>query len=239
MTFFTLPNIGNAILAMSIGSSVLYAINVRAGPSFSRMAFKTTATALLAVFAGTQSKYWQLMPALGLGSVGDAFLAWPGEEAFLRGLSSFLVAHLFYVSLFAGIGRGIDFVLNDTQRLSLAGGMLLLAPVMNFVLMPKVAQSLRVPVAAYSAVILTMVFAVLTVDNDRAVLGAVLFAISDSVLAADEFLMSKYSKYRGLMQHVVWLFYYIGQLLIVSGLVDGQDGVASSRIGEADMRGTE
>lgn len=213
----------NAVLAVSIGSSVLYGLNVRSEPSFSRMAYKATATALLALFAGTQCEHWQLIPALGLGSLGDAFLAWPGDDAFLRGLSSFLVAHVFYVSLFAKIGSGIDFLLNDKQRLGLAGGMLLLAPVMSLTLMPKVASSLRVPITVYSAVILTMVLAVLTVENGQVVTGALLFAISDSVLATDEFLMSKDSRYRGLLQHVVWIFYYTGQLLIATGLVDGWD----------------
>lgn len=219
----------NAVLAISMGSSILYGINVRSEPSFSRMALKTTSTALLALFAGTQSKHWQLVPALVLGSLGDAFLAWPGDKAFLRGLSSFLVAHLFYVSLFAGIGNGIEFVLGDKQRLGLAGGMLLLAPFMSFTLMPNVTRSLQIPITVYSTVILAMVLTVLTVDNDQVVLGAVLFAISDSVLAADEFLMPKDSRYRGLMQHVVWVLYYTGQLLIAAGLVDGRDWINQLR----------
>lgn len=218
-----LPFSDNAVLAVSIGSSILYAINVRSEPSFSRMTFKTTATALLALFAFTQGEHWQLVPALALGALGDAFLAWSGDAAFLRGLSSFLVAHLFYVSLFAGIGNGVDFLLNDKLRLGLAGGMLLLAPVMSLTLMPNVAKSLQIPITVYSAVILTMVLAVLTVDNNQVVIGAVLFAISDTVLATDEFLMPKDSGYRGLMQYVVWLFYYTGQLLIAAGLVDGWD----------------
>ncbi|KAG8413170.1 hypothetical protein J3459_015735 [Metarhizium acridum] len=229
MAATTAPTIGNAVLAMSLGSSALYSIYLRSEPSHSRMAFKTTATALLALFVGTQSRHWQLVPALVLGSLGDAFLAWPGDEAFFRGLASFLVAHLFYVSLFAGIGNGIDFVLHDMQRLGLAGGMLLLAPIMSFTLMPNVSKSLQIPVALYSAIILIMVLSVLTVDNDQVVLGAVLFAISDSVLATDEFLMPKDSGYRALMQHIVWIFYYTGQLLIAAGLVDGRDWVNQLR----------
>ncbi|KAK2601786.1 hypothetical protein QQS21_004670 [Conoideocrella luteorostrata] len=214
-----------AILALSVGSSILYGINVRSEPSLSRMTFKTIATTLLALFAATQGHYWQLVTALVLGSLGDAFLAWPGDEAFLRGLSSFLIAHLFYVSLFARIGNGLEFVLTNSHRLGLAGGVLLLTPVMSSTLIPKVASALKVPIAVYSVVILTMVLAVLTVDNDQVVLGAVLFAISDSVLAADEFLMPKDSKSRGLMQYIVWIFYYSGQLLITAGLVKDWDWI--------------
>lgn len=183
------------------------------------MVFKTAATSLLAVFASRTSDNWYLTAALALGSLGDAFLAWPGEAAFLRGLSSFLVAHLFYVALFAGLGNGIDHIWQDQQRLSLAAGMLMLAPVMSLMLMPKVGSALKVPILLYSATILTMVMAVLTVANDRVVVGAILFAISDSVLSTDEFLVPKDSSHRAWMQYLVWILYYSGQFLIAAGLV--------------------
>ncbi|GAO13631.1 uncharacterized protein UV8b_01750 [Ustilaginoidea virens] len=218
------PTTDSVVLTLSLGASILYALNIRSQPSFSRTIFKTASTALLALFA-TSSRHWQLTPALALGSLGDAFLAYPGDDAFLRGLSSFLVAHLFYVSLFAGIGNGPSFILNDGQRSGLAGGMALLAPAMSAVLLPRVASSLKLPIAVYSTVVLAVVLAVLTVDNAQVVLGAVLFAISDSVLAADEFLVPRDSAWRGLMQYFVWGFYYSGQLLIAGGLVDDWDWV--------------
>jgi uncharacterized membrane protein YhhN len=207
-----------ALLATSITSALLYLINVRSQPSTSRMLSKTSSTALLAVLAARRFKPTApIVPALALGSLGDAFLAWPGEDNFLRGLTSFLVAHLFYIALFAQAGGGLEQIWAENWRQGVAGLMLLLAPLMGSLLVPRVAAKLRVPIMVYSTVILGMVFAVLTVRDDVVVLGAVMFAVSDSVLATDEFLVPAGSVHHGWMQYTVWILYYTGQLLIASG----------------------
>ena len=207
-----------ALLATSITSALLYLINVRSQPSTSRMLSKTSSTALLAILAARRfSPTSPLVPALALGSLGDAFLAWPGEENFLRGLSSFLVAHLFYIALFSQAGGGLGAIRAESWRQGVAGFMLLLAPVMGSLLVPRVAAKLKVPIMVYSTVILGMVFAVLTVKDDVVVLGAVMFAVSDSVLATDEFLVPEGSVHHGWMQYTVWILYYTGQLLIALG----------------------
>ncbi|KZZ90245.1 YhhN-like protein [Moelleriella libera RCEF 2490] len=216
---------GDVVLALSLCSSILYGIKIRAEPSAPRTALKAGATALLAAFAVLRTSHWQLAPALALGSLGDAFLAWPGNQAFLCGLSSFLVAHLFYISLFARIGSGADVVLSSKSRLSLAGCVTVSAPFLGFLLIAAVAAPLKIPIAAYSTVILAMFLAVLTVDNNHVVLGATLFAISDSVLAVDEFLVSKNYKHRPLMQYVVWILYYAGQTSIATALQTGAEGL--------------
>lgn len=207
-----------AVITASVASSVLYLINVRATPSRTRMAYKTLSTTLLACFAALRAGRTSLLvPALALGSLGDAFLAWPGELNFLCGLGSFLVAHLFYVALFAGLGAGQAQIWADTWRQGVAGVMMLLAPGMVIVLMPRVAGALRLPIFIYSATILVMVLSVLTVLNETIVVGAVLFALSDSILATEEFVVSRESGHRGWMQHAVWVLYYSGQFLIAAG----------------------
>lgn len=207
-----------AVVAVSITSAVLYLVNVRSTPSKTRMVYKTLSTALLACFAALRAgRTSYLVPALGLGSLGDAFLAWPGEMNFLCGLASFLVAHLFYVGLFAGMGAGAAQITAETWRQAVAGVMMLLAPGMAAVLMPRVAGALRGPILVYTATILTMVLAVLTVNNETIVVGAVLFALSDSILATEEFVVARDSGHRGWMQHAVWVLYYSGQFLIASG----------------------
>ncbi|UNI22956.1 hypothetical protein JDV02_008799 [Purpureocillium takamizusanense] len=211
-----------AILAVSLSAALFYAAVLRATPSHTRMVSKASSTALLAVFAAVRNNgngnAWLLVPALGLGALGDAFLAWPGEEAFLRGLASFLVAHLFYIALFMQAGHGTGQIMADGWRKGVATSMLALAPVMSFMLVPRVPRTLRAPIIVYSAVILAMVLSVLTIDNPQVVTGAVLFALSDSILSTDEFLMPPTSPVRPLLQHSVWVLYYSGQLLIASGL---------------------
>ncbi|OAA39790.1 YhhN family protein [Beauveria brongniartii RCEF 3172] len=211
-----------AVIAVSVASAVLYLLHVRAAPSKTRMAYKTLSTLLLACFAALRTGRLTspLVAALALGSLGDAFLAWPGEANFLCGLASFLVAHLFYVALFAGLGGGgggVQIIGKDAWRQAVAGGMLLLAPGMATVLMPRVAGALRAPILVYTATILTMVLAVLTVRSGTIVLGGVLFALSDSILATEEFVVARESGHRPWMQHAVWILYYSGQLLIAAG----------------------
>ncbi len=207
-----------AVIAVSIASSVLYLVHVRAAPSKTRMLYKTLSTALLACFAALRAGRTSLLvPALALGALGDAFLAWPGEANFLAGLGSFLVAHLFYVALFAGLGGGRPQIEADTWRQGVAAAMMLLAPGMAAVLMPRVAGALRAPILIYTATILTMVLAVLTVRSETIVVGGVLFALSDSILATEEFVVARESGHRPWMQHAVWILYYSGQFLIAAG----------------------
>ncbi|KAJ6442496.1 YhhN-like protein [Purpureocillium lavendulum] len=206
------------ILVASVGAALLYAILLRATPSNSRMLSKAASTALLALFAAVRGDAWLLVPALGLGSLGDAFLAWPGEKAFLRGLGSFLVAHLFYIALFVQIGGGREQIFAESWRKGLATSMLALAPVMSVMLVPRVPSALRVPIIVYSSVILVMVLCVLTIENSQVVTGAVLFALSDTILSTDEFLVPADSPVRPVLQYSVWVLYYSGQLLIASGL---------------------
>ncbi|POR31167.1 Lysoplasmalogenase [Tolypocladium paradoxum] len=219
MAFHNLPVLDTAILVISASAAILYGTQIRATPSHSRMISKAASTALLSLFAGVRGESSLFMiTALALGSVGDAFLAWPGEKAFLRGLGSFLVAHIFYIILFARLGGGIEQILSDTWRQALATAILALAPVMAFVLVPRVGSALRLPIVLYSSIILVMVLTVLTVQNHQVITGAILFALSDSILATDEFVVPADSHHRVWMQYAVWNLYYSGQLLIASGL---------------------
>lgn len=206
-----------AVAIASLTSSFIYLISVRSQPSRSRMLFKTSATLLLALFAYLRGGITLILPALVLGALGDAFLAWPGDEAFLKGLASFLVAHLFYIALFVSVGGGIETLWAEPWRKGIAAFMLVLAPVQSSILMPKVANALRAPILAYSSVILVMIFSVLTVENDTIIAGATMFALSDAILSTDEFVLPKDSVLRGPMQYAVWTLYYTGQLFIAWG----------------------
>ena len=145
--------------------------------SLSRAATKTLSTSLLALFAHLRSSPRALVVALALGSLGDAFLAFDSgssdDAAFLRGLASFLVAHLFYIYLFVSQqyqdqdqDQGQDlfiFISRLREILSKATSQQPISLVLVFsvvallaVLLPRVAGPLRAPVAVYSLVILIM-----------------------------------------------------------------------------------
>lgn len=209
----------SAILGLSLTASVIYGIKTRSEPHYSRMFAKTASTSLLSALVVSAGGPKLLITALALGSVGDAFLSWNGQTNFLCALGSFLVAHLFYVALFVQNGGSIDIILSEKPRLFGSIVMLFLTLTMVFLLVPRVAKDLRLPIQAYSAAILSMVLAAFKIHNERIVLGAVLFTLSDTILALDRFLLSQESPHRKWMPYAVWTLYYSGQLFIALGSI--------------------
>ncbi|KAF4592305.1 YhhN-like protein [Ophiocordyceps camponoti-floridani] len=206
-----------SLLLCSLASALVYGLLVRAPPSRPRMAYKAASTALLSLVAAAQDSSSLLVAALALGSAGDAFLAWPGDVAFLRGLGSFLVAHVLYSVLLCRVGGGIAALGAGDWRCLMAAVAVASALAMILALVPKVGPSLRFPIVCYCIVILCMLLGAVTVPGRQVAAGAVLFASSDSLLAADEFLVDAQSEHRAWMQYAVWILYYLGQLLIVIG----------------------
>ena len=85
----------------------------------------------------------------------------------------------------------------------------------------RVKPELRVPILAYCVVIFGMGIAALTMNNPWVVAGALLFIVSDGVLATEKFLASAISPRREMMRLAVWVLYYSGQLLITLGFLIG------------------
>jgi uncharacterized membrane protein YhhN len=153
--------------------------------------FKPLTTALIILLAlaltpTTPAPYKQLI-LLGLlfSLAGDVFLMLPNDR-FVPGLVSFLVAHLFYIAAFTR-GEGVNVTWWALLVYLLYGGLMLA------VLWPHLG-AMRVPVLAYMAVILVMGWQALerqlALGTPAALLaaaGALLFVVSDSVLALDRF----------------------------------------------------
>ncbi|WKT50547.1 YhhN-like [Fusarium oxysporum f. sp. vasinfectum] len=210
---------GKYILASSLGAAVLYGIKARATPSYSRMASKTLAVSLLAILVTALEGPRYLLAALAFGSLGDAFLAWDSETAFLGRTGSFLISHFFYIALFVENGAG-QLLLGDQSRTAIAVSAALLGPVMLTLLIPRVSSELRLPVSLYTCAILGMVFSALTIEIDKTTLGAVLFTTSDTILASGKFLVSASSSHQAWMDYAVWILYYSGQFMIMMGTLE-------------------
>ncbi|MGH8442357.1 MAG: lysoplasmalogenase [Nevskiaceae bacterium] len=137
---------------------------------------------------------WVLV-ALVFSLAGDVFLMFDSERAFVGGLAGFFVAHLAFVSAFM---QGVHIPgLTALPAWLVAIG--LYAGAMLFVLLPR-AGALKVPVLAYCLVLAAMVAAAGVrhgalgdADSLRAVLGALLFMASDSLLGWRRFV----GAYRG------------------------------------------
>lgn len=135
--------------------------------------------------------------ALALSLCGDVFLmfgdgARASDRAFIAGLVSFLLAHVAFVFAFA----------INLRAPALPGwlaGVVFYAVALLFVLLPR-AGKLKLPVLVYCFVLAAMVFMAAArhasfhdAGTLRVVLGALLFLLSDSLLAVRRFVR----RYRG------------------------------------------
>ena len=95
------------------------------------------------------------------------------------------------------------------------GPLLLIFALLMRRLWPAVGKALQLPVAVYALAILAMGMASLTTLLPLAILGAVLFMASDTLLAIGRFLLPTDSTHQGWVQPAVWALYFAAQLSIV------------------------
>lgn len=174
-------------------------------PSWRKSVVKTASVALLALAVLVAGGPEWLIAALALGAFGDFALSRPGDRAFLIGLIAFAAAHLAYLVLFSGLPReGLSFW--GLAALGALGGGMALA------LWPHTG-ALRWPVMGYVAVICTMGLAAFSVTGFGAsiTLSAVLFILSDTVLASEMFLLAPTHPLRRITPFLIWCTYWSAQ----------------------------
>lgn len=204
----------------SLAAAIAYQIVERQPPSALRTTLKTLAIALLVplplLLLGVPGVAALPLVLLALAflfsSLGDLFLALKGDTRnFMRGLVAFLVSHLFYISVMVPLASAPETL--PAKALSLAVGLGAIA--LYFRLAPALGR-MKLPFGAYLVAILVMALAALAIPAGQPWLGlgAVLFVISDSVIAFDKFRAPV--PYRGL---VVWTTYYAGQALMALSLL--------------------
>lgn len=182
----------NGPLALGIGVSLglsLHAVRTGGKPRrFYLLKPLTTALILAAATLAPASagRAW-VVGGLVLSLLGDICLMFEGNTAFMGGLGSFLLAHLAFIAAFSG---GLPWGLPPAWTLLLGA----YALGMVRVLWPRTGP-LRVPVLIYSAVLFAMALAAARAHQAFAspasawgLAGALMFIVSDSLLAADRFL---------------------------------------------------
>jgi len=179
------------LLLLIVLSGLLHITGLYVKSSSLKMVFKPLTTLLIIYFAMHQggvscSQYKILLLAgLGFSLLGDFFLMLP-RERFIAGLVSFLVAHLFFITAFVGhagpfwnltylIPVGVYFIFFLVVVLRHTGKMSL-------------------PVIVYAAVLLVFLWQAAgrygytpTPTTAFAFWGALLFVLSDSLLAFNKF----------------------------------------------------
>ena len=208
---------------VSIIASLGYLIVPADLPSPIRATIKALGVGMLSLLvlrqagrSGRSRDTYGLAVALGLSTLGDIFLAIRVENGFILGLGSFLLAHLTYVGLF--INRWRRPLRPPVIRLGGSVAFLIFSLFFSQWLSPGLG-TLAVPVMIYVCAITFMVVSSLwaSFSTRLVVLGAILFMISDSTLAADKFRME--IPWSGLL---IWTTYYLGQYGITIGfLTDG------------------
>lgn len=200
---------------VSLSCSAAYLISQAWQPYPGNWALKGACVAILAVIALRQGVP-TLAIALALSSAGDILLDLNPVRLFVFGLALFLLVHLLYVFLFMR-NRHVP----DSLPWTRAAIVILVAGYSGSIgawLLPDLG-GLMLPVAVYICAITAMVVtAVLVRFEERGVVwGAVLFLISDSLLAIDKF--KAQVPYR---DYLVWATYYLGQYGIATGFLRQQ-----------------
>ncbi|MBC7793696.1 MAG: lysoplasmalogenase, partial [Clostridia bacterium] len=145
-----------------------------------------------------------VLVALVLSLAGDVILMLP-INGFVYGLAAFLLALLVYATAF--IREGAPKAWHAVALVILGTGLLLtLRPLW------KNLRHLRIPVAVYGAMSCATIVAALVRGNSVAIAGAVLFTVSDTLLA--------YARFSD--HHVPYPFelgsYFVSQLLLAMSL---------------------
>lgn len=178
------------------------------------VALKASGILLLAVFAARQTAYL-LALALAFSAIGDAMLALEPSRMTL-GIAAFGLAHLLYGTLF--LRKMFAGGVRSPWGVPLAFIILVYGVLILYWLQPGMGD-LRIPATIYNGVILVMAaLAVLSKARWLAVIGALLFVGSDTLIALDLF-----KDFDPVWRApAVWISYVAAQFCLTLGLVKEQ-----------------
>ena len=128
-----------------------------------------------------------MLIAFFFSMLGDTFLMFQGEKYFMFGLGSFLITHLFYIFVFRSNGLKTSML----ARISF----LLFSGIMLSVLKNYINNSLLIPIVIYMIIISVMAISASERKSNAesyqlVLIGAILFLLSDSLIAIDKFVLS-------------------------------------------------
>ncbi len=201
------------ILVASGLSALLYGLFFcNSAPSVLRVVLKVVATALLTLWAYMVGAPILVVAALAFSTLGDGFLGASEEKFLLPGMAAFFIAHAAYIPLFwehSSETREL-FVLTFQVVITIGGALFLRS------MMPWIEKAMRLPVAAYTIIILLMVNAALRLEPTLwlAAVGAVAFAASDTILSIELFRLKPDAPIKPVAARAVWFLYYGGQAAI-------------------------
>ncbi len=206
-----------ACIAVSATAGAIYFFAQAWQPFPASAVLKAVPVGALAVLAlrsrGVRHDAGVLALGLAFSTAGDVLLDLD-PRLFVFGLAAFLLAHSTYICLFVrNRTAGTRF---DAAHLAAVFAILAFSTTLSAWIVPSVGE-LALPVVLYICAITTMVCAAILARFSRpwVALGAVLFLISDSLLA-----IHKFKTPVPLRDYLVWITYYLGQCGIALGYLD-------------------
>ncbi|MGM0852705.1 MAG: lysoplasmalogenase [Bacillota bacterium] len=193
--------------------AAIYIFIIPPEPLTLKIVFKLIPMALIILYAFRQlpAKPSPAMRLIMIGLffciLGDGFIA----VSFVAGLGAFLVGHLFYLSGFLKM--------SSMNKMRLAA-LLPIALYSFFIgrelitsLLTEGNEGLVIPVVAYMLIISMMALSAILTGNKWAIVGSILFVISDSILSWNRFVSAiPYSDV------LIMITYYSAQFLIATSL---------------------
>lgn len=174
---------------------------------------------------------WLIVTGLVFSIGGDALLLLPDDPWFVFGLGSFLIGHLFYVAAMAarwltpakrpaGAAKSKQegFAIGFTAGIMIVAYSLTMGSRFHGSIMADESLSgLWIPVVVYIAVIGAMGWSAIMTRNVLAIVGALLFMASDSILAWNKFVGDV-----PLSGILIMSTYFAAQLFIASSIAGGE-----------------
>lgn len=206
------------LIGISALSALVYGVwFCNASPSLRRVLFKVTATALLTLWASLAGAPLLIIVALAFSALGDGFLGASEDKFLLPGMTAFFIAHAAYIPLFwEHVADSRPMAILAAQIAVTIGGVFYLRS-----LMPWLEKFMRLPVLAYTIIILVMVNGALRLDFSLwlAAAGAVAFAASDTLLSIELFRLQPGARLKPVIARAVWFLYFGGQAAIAYGFI--------------------
>ncbi len=208
-----------ALLLLSIASCVAFMATRPLQPFPGAAVLKGLGMAPLAAIAfrmlGGAARRDRLLltSALVLSCVGDVFLQLDFRRYFIHGLTAFLLAHITYIGLFAG---NWPRPLRPSTGQKILVALVLVYFTLGCIWLAPDLGRLAVPTLVYAAAVTGMTSSAILAGFSRPLVwtGAVLFLISDSLLAAGRFKTPL-----PLAMFLIWPTYYLGQYGITMGFL--------------------
>lgn len=210
------------LLTLAVISALAF-LGLRWRPFFTLRPFiKAAMAVLLAVYClqAPEIPLYFMAAGFALSALGDYFLDLRGNKYFLPGLIAFFAAHMaFAVYLF---GNMVPLTMFTGFEWGVSAGLIAATIGFYFWLQTSLPSDMKIPVAAYSAVITIMGITALNTSLPSMLIpvGAVLFIASDVVLSVEKFKF----KFKFLFledKKINWTLYAGGQILLAVGVVVG------------------